>query len=155
MMAKKLAMVAVLAAAAYGGAKWKQRHDAYDGRGASLATNRFWIDHAPVNERDRFNVFVVHTPEGLGAFAEETQWNGQIERFRFDMDGNTIHAAFPWTDTREDIEVDARPCHEQGMDYCLELTGSSHGVGRYYSLIGWERKSGEDIEAFKTRAFAR
>jgi hypothetical protein len=155
MMAKKLAMVAVLAVAAYGGAKWKQRHDAHDGRGRSLATNRFWIDHAPVNERDRFNVFVVHTPEGLGAFAEETQWKGQIERFRFDMDGNTIHAAFPWTDTREDIKVDARPCHEQGMDYCLELTGSSHGVARYYSLIGWERKSGEDIEAFKTRAFAR
>jgi hypothetical protein len=108
-----------------------------------------------VNERDPFNVFVVHTPESIGGFAEETQWKGQIERFRFDMDGTTIHAVFPWTDTHEDIKVDARPCHEQGMDYCLELSGSSHGVSRYYSRTGWERKSGEDIEAFKTRAFAR
>ena len=58
-------------------------------------------------------------------------------------------------DTREDIKVDARPCHEQGMDYCVELSGSSHGVSRYYSPTGCERKSGEDIEAFKARAFAR
>ena len=152
---KKLVLVAVLAAAAYGGMTWKQRHDAYDGRGRSLAVNRFWVDHAPVSERDPFNVFVVHTPEGIGAFAEETRWKGQIERFRFDLDGDTIHAAFPWTDTREDIKVDARPCHEQGMDYCLEMIGSSHGVKRYYSLIGWERKSGEEIDAFKARAFAR
>jgi hypothetical protein len=41
------------------------------------------------------------------------------------------------------------------MDFCLELSGSSHGVRHYYSMTGWERKSGEDIEAFKARAFAR
>ena len=148
---KKLAMVAVLAAAAFGGMKWQQRHE--DGRrGRSLALNRFWVDHAPTGERDPFNVFVIHT-EGLGGFAEETQWKGQIERFRFDIQGNTVHAVFPWTDTHEDFKVDARPCHEQGMDYCLELSGSNHGVSHYSSRVGWERKSGEDIEAFKARAF--
>ena len=149
---KKLMTVAVIAAAAYGGVKWSQRHDTQ--RGRSLAMNRFWVDHLPANERDPFNVFVAHT-EGIGGFAEETQWKGQIERFRFDIHGNTIHAVFPWTDTREDIKVDAKPCHEQGMDYCLELTGSKHGVSRYYSRVGWERKSGEDIEAFAARAFTR
>jgi hypothetical protein len=149
---KKLVMVAVLAATTYGGVKWKQQHD---GRGRSVAMNRFWVDHLPTNERDRFNVFVVNTPEGLGAFAEETQWKGQIERFRFDVHGNTIQAVFPWTVTREDFKVVAKPCHEQGMDYCLELTGSGHGVNRYYSRVGWERKGGEDVEAFKARAFAR
>ncbi len=152
---KTLVMVAALAAAAYGGMKWKQRHDTCDGRGRSLVLNRFWVDHAPIDERDQFNVFVAHTPESLGGFAVETQWKGQIERFRFDVDGNTIHAVFPWSGTSEDIKVDARPCHEQGMDYCLELSGSSHGVSRYYSRTGWQRKSGEDIEAFKARAFAR
>jgi hypothetical protein len=152
---QKLVIVAVLAAAAYGGMKWKRTHETHDGGGRSIATNRFWIDHAPANERDPFKVFVVHTPESIGGFAEETQWKGQIERFRFDIEGNTIHAVFPWTDTREDIKVDARPCHEQGMDFCLELSGSSHGVTRYYSMTGWERKSGENIEAFKARAFAR
>jgi len=152
---KNLVMVAALGTIAYGGLKWQQRHETQDGRRKSLAVNRFWIDHAPTNEKDPFNVFVVHTPESIGGFAEETQWKGQIERFRFDIHGNTIHAVFPWTDTTEDIKVDARPCHEQGMDYCLELSGSSHGVKRYYSRTGWERKSGEDIEAFKARAFAR
>ena len=148
-------MVAVLAAVAYGGVNWSQRHDTSDGHRRNLAINRFWVDHVPVDERDPFNVFVVHTPESIGAFAEETRWKGQIERFRFEADGNTIHAVFPWTGTREDFKVDARPCNEQGMDYCLELSGSSHGVRRYYSRFGWERKGGEDIETFKARAFAR
>jgi hypothetical protein len=152
---RKLAIVAVLAAAAYGGMKWTQRHDTEDGGRNSLALNRFWVDHAPAGERDPFNVFVAHSPESIGGFAEETIWKGQIERFRFDIEGTTIHAVFPWTDTREDIKIDARPCHEQGMDYCLELSGSSHGVSRYYSRNGWERRSDEDIEAFKARAFAR
>ena len=146
---KKLVIVMILAAAAYGGMRWQQ--DAPDRGNRSLAVNRFWVDHAPANERDPFNVFVVHVPEGIGAFAEETQWKGQIERFRFDMDGNTIHAVFPWTGTREDIKVDAHPCHEQDMDFCLELSGSSHGVTRYFSRTGWERKGDEDIEAFKAR----
>ena len=151
---QKLVMAAALAALALGGWKWQHQHETQDGRGKNLAVNRFWIDHAPTNERDPFNVFVVHTPESMGGFAEETQRKGQIERFRFDIHGNMIHAVFPWSNTTEDIKVDARPCHEQGMDYCLELGGSSHGVKRYYSRTGWERKSGEDIEAFKARAFA-
>jgi hypothetical protein len=41
------------------------------------------------------------------------------------------------------------------LAYCLELTGTSHGVGLDYSRTGWERKSGEEIEAFKAHAFAR
>lgn len=150
---KKLVLVAVLVAAGYGGVTWTQRHETHERRGRSLVLNRFWVDHTPASERDAFNVFVVHTPESIGGFAEETQWKGQIERFRFYLDGKTIHAVFPWTDTREDIQVEARPCHEQGMDYCLELSGSSHGVSRYYSRIGWERRGGEDIDAFKARAF--
>jgi hypothetical protein len=149
---KNLVLVGVLAAAAYGG--WRWQHTASDGGRRNLAFNRFWVDHTPANERDLFNVFVVHIPEGFGAFAEETQWKGQIERFRFDLDGEVVHAVFPWSGNQEDIKVSARPCHEQGMDYCLEVTGSKHGVGRYYSRVGWGRKGGEDIEAFKARAFA-
>jgi hypothetical protein len=149
---KKLAMVAVLAAAVVGGLRWQQRHDTDGRKGRSIVLNRFWVDHLPTGERDPFKVFVLNI-EGMGAFADETQWKGQIERFRFDIDGNTVHAVFPWTDTREDIKIHARPCQEQGMDYCLELTGSSRGVQRYYSRKGWQRRSDEDVEAFKARAF--
>ena len=149
---KKLVLVMVLVAAAVGGMKWQQRHATDGRRGPSIVLNRFWVDHLPTGERDPFKVFVLNV-EGIGAFAEETQWKGQIERFRFDMDGNTVHAVFPWTDTREDMKINARPCQEQGMDYCLELSGSSRGVKRYYSRKGWQRRDGEDIEAFEARAF--
>jgi hypothetical protein len=148
---RKLALVMVVAAAVVGGLKWHERH-ATDGS-RNIAVNRFWVDHLPTGERDPFKVFVINAPEGFGAFADETEWKGQIERFRFDMDGNTVHAVFPWTDTREDIKVTARTCQEQGMDYCLELSGSSRGVKRYYSRKGWTRRDGEDVEAFKARAF--
>jgi hypothetical protein len=150
---KKLMVAGVLAAVAFGG--WRWQHASHDGHRRNLAINRFWVDHLPANERDVFNVFVANAPEGLGGFAEETMWKGQIERFRFDIDGDKIHAVFPWSDTTEDIKLNARPCHEQGMDYCLELSGSTHGVKRYYSRTGWTRKSGEDVDAFKARAFAR
>ncbi|HTR54421.1 MAG TPA: hypothetical protein VMJ10_27200 [Kofleriaceae bacterium] len=151
---RNLTLAACLVAVGYGGWRWKHGADT-DTRARNLAVNRFWVDHMPANERDPFKVFVVSTPEGLGGFAEETQWRGQIERFRFDIDGNVIHAVFPWSGTREDITVNARPCDEQGMDYCLELSGSSHGVTHYYSLTGWERKPAEDLDALVPRVLAR
>ena len=149
---RKLLVVATLAVAAFAG--WRWQHRATEGRSRQLALNRLWIDHLPSSERDPFNVFVAHTPEGLGGFAEETQWHGQIERFRFDVAGNVIHAVFPWSGTREDITVRARPCQEADMDYCLEVSGSSHGVAHYYSRVGWERKDGEDLDALVARAIA-
>ena len=39
---------------------------------------------------------------------------------------------------REKLTVDARPCRDNGMDFCLDVTGSSRGVKRYYSKKGWE-----------------
>jgi hypothetical protein len=150
---KKLMVAGVLVAAVFGG--WRWRHTATDGHGRNLAINRLWVDHLPANERDVFNVFIVHAPEGMGGgvggFAEETMWKGQIERFRFDIDADTLHAVFPWTDTHEDIKLTARPCHEQGMEYCLELSGTSHGVSRYYSRTGWKLRAGEDVDALKAR----
>ncbi|HEY4181232.1 MAG TPA: hypothetical protein VGM90_30515 [Kofleriaceae bacterium] len=146
---KKIAMATLLAAAVFGGVKWAR----HDDRGRNIATNRLWIDHLPTSDRDPFHVFFAHT-EGIGGFADETMWRGQIERFRFELEGNTLHAVFPWSNTIEDITVSARACHEQDMDYCLEISGSSHGVKRYYSRKGWERRGAEDLEALETRALA-
>jgi hypothetical protein len=151
---RKILIAASVLALSYGSWRWHSSRDTSTAQ-RNLAMNRFWIDHAPANERDTFNVFVLHAPEGIGGFAEETQWRGQIERFRFDVEGNVIHAVFPWSGTHEDITVDARPCHEQDMDFCLKLSGSSHGVSQYYSRTGWERKGSEDIDAFVARALGR
>ncbi len=144
---KKLVLMAVLGVMVYGGWRW-QRETPSDSK-ASLAFNRFWVDHLPTGERDPFNVLVMSTPESIGGFAEETMWNGKIERFRFVADGDTIRAVFPYTGDREQLTVKATACDEADMDYCLEITGSKRGVSRYYSRSGWERRGVADIEAFR------
>src|SRR6478735_5560350 len=102
---KKLFLAAGVAAMVYGGWRWQsQDRD----RHKTEVYNRLWIDHIPTSERDPFNVFVAHTPEGIGGFAEETQWRGQIERFRFQPAPGEIRAVFPWTGDHETIKVEAK-----------------------------------------------
>lgn len=150
---RKLLVVASIVAITY--AAWSWQHGAADGAPRNVAFDRLWVDHVPTGERDPFNVFFAHTSPGFGGFAEETQWRGQMERFRFESEGDVIHAVFPWSRTREDITVRARPCQEHDMDYCLDMSGSSHGVHRYYSMVGWERRNGEDFDALYTRVFGK
>lgn len=142
---KKLVLAAMLAAVAYGG--WRWRHAApVDTSGPKLVFNRLWIDHLPSNERDPFHVFIASTPESIGGFAEETVWHGQMERFRFETAGDSIHAIFPWTGDREKLTLKATRCEEADMDFCLEISGSKHGVSHYYSRTGWERR-GDGIDS--------
>jgi hypothetical protein len=145
---KKLALAAVLVTMAYVG--WRWQHAApVEMSGRKLVFNRIWVDHLPANERDPFNVFLISGSRPFGVFAEETKWRGQIERFRFDTDGKVIRAVFPWSGDREQITANARPCDEADMDFCLEIKGSKHGVGRYYSRKGWERQGGDEEAAIR------
>ena len=150
---KKLFLAAGVVAMVYGGWRW-QSHPERD-RNKVSAYNKLWIDHLPTSERDPFQVFVAHTPEGLGGFAEETIWRGQIERFRFEAAPGEIRAVFPWTNDRETIKVEAKRCDVEGFDYCLEMTGSTHGVKRYYSRRQWERRGLDDIDAIRAELFKR
>jgi hypothetical protein len=145
---KKLLLAAGLATVVYGGWQWQHRDTQRDGTKIEVY-NRLWIDHIPLNERDAFQVFIAHTPEGIGGFAEETQWRGQIERFRFQPAPGEIRAVFPWTNDRETIKVEAKKCDAEGFDYCLELTGSNHGVKKYYSRKQWARRGFDDIDAIR------
>jgi hypothetical protein len=144
---KKLVLAVILATMAYVGWRW-QHAASVETPSRKLVFNRMWVDHMPANERDTFNVFLIarpgSRPGSFGAFGEETRWHGQIERFRFDTDGGKIHAVFPWTGDREQFTVNATPCNEADMDFCLEITGSKHGVSRYYSRKGWERNDVDD-----------
>jgi hypothetical protein len=150
---KKLFLTAGVAAMVYGGWRWQSHHDR--DRHKVDAYNKLWIDHHPTSERDPFNVFVAHTPEGLGGFAEETIWRGQIERFRFEPGTGEIHAFFPWTGDSETIKLEAKRCDADGFDYCLEMTGSSHGVKKYYSRKQWERRGFDDIDAIRAELLKR
>lgn len=148
---RKLIVVAAIAAAGYGVARWQ--HDEPTDQGRGLAYNRMWIDHMPTGERDPFHVFAVFRPYAQGGFAVETRWHGEVERFRFEGEGDTIHAVFPWQGDREKIVLRAYRCDEADMDFCLEMTGSKRGTKKYYSRSGWERRSVDDVETFKRSLF--
>ena len=148
---KKLILAVVLATLAYGGYRWQ--HEPAETSNRHLVFNRIWVDHLPTTEKDPFHVFGAFRPYAQGGFAVETRWHGEVERFRFEVDGEEIHAVFPWTGDREQIKVHAYRCQEHDMDFCLEMTGSKRGTQKYYSRSGWERRNVDDVETFRSSLF--
>ncbi len=139
-MKKTLLVVALVSTASYAG--WKLTRDG-DGSPATTAsdvkaTDRVWIDKLPRSEREMFNVFLAITDESLGVFQTTSVWKGSYEAFQFEAHGNELRVKFPQDGAKEKLTVSARKCSEAGMDYCLEITGSSRGVKKYYSREGWE-----------------
>ena len=124
---------------------------------AKLALDRVWIDHIPLSERDKFNVFLLIGDESMGMYQNTSRWQGAYEAFRFEANGNEVRMTFPQTGTKEKVISTATPCHENRMDYCLVLDGGSHGVKKYYSKKGWEIDAGrgdtkEQIDAIERSA---
>jgi hypothetical protein len=150
-MKKALLALVAIAGAGYGVARWRsdapvRKHD------KGLVTDRLWIDHMPRGERDVIQVFVAQANDPgrdgpVGAFAANSRWKLDAELFRFEQHGNELRIVFPQTGTRERVRATATECNRNGMDYCLELEGASHGVKRYYSREGWEIGSVRDIDA--------
>ena len=104
----------------------------------SLVVDRLWIDHLPRNDRDTVNIFLAIDEESVGVFQATSAWHGVFDIFRFEHDGDQLRLVFPQDGTREKVRARARRCDAGEMDFCLELTGSGHGVKRYYSRKGWE-----------------
>lgn len=142
---KKAMIVIGIGVVGVGGWRW---HHANVRPAAGLAYNRMWVDHMPQNESDAFDALVLDWPEGLGASGKESRWHGEVERFYFDAEGNTVRAVFPWSSDREQVTIHAASCNEHGMDYCLDVTDSKHLVTRYYSRAHWGRKTVGDVAAF-------
>jgi len=152
---KKLVLVAGLAVVGFGG--WRllahrAQDVAADDSDARLLTDRLWIDHIPRNERDTINVFAVLSDQSIGVFEAVSAWQGQFEGFRYEGRRGDLMLVFPQTGKKEKVRAKARECDEQGMDYCLELSGSDHGVKRYYSQKGWELRGVHDAAAIEARA---
>ena len=142
---KKVMAFAVLATMTYAGWCWQQSEST--ARKPSILFNRFWIDHAPQGEKDTVRVFALMRPEADGVFADQNMWRLELERFRYEAEGDQIHAIFPYSATRENFTAKATRCDEADWDFCLELTGTSHGTTRYYSRLGWERHD-RSVEQF-------
>ncbi|HEY1556673.1 MAG TPA: hypothetical protein VGF94_17680 [Kofleriaceae bacterium] len=145
---RKLVLVVVIAGLGFGAWKWHARATARATHGeAKLVQNRLWIDHVPKNDRDTFQVFATLSDEGIGIFQATSAWKGGYEAFQYEANGDELRAVYPQTGDKEKLHATARRCNDGGMDYCLELSGSSRGVQKYYSLEGWELDSLADEQA--------
>jgi len=139
---KKLLVVAVIASAAgYGVYRW-QRSDApapiAAKSDAKLVKDRLWVDHIPRSDRDTIQVFAALSEDPVGVFQSASMWKGQYELFRYESNGEEFRIVYPQDGKRESVKLVATECNQNGMDYCLEVKGSSRGTKRYYSMEGWE-----------------
>lgn len=141
---KKLLVLAVLVTGTYVGWRW---HAAPAAAPSNVMMNRFWVDHLPTGEKDTIRVFALWAPESFGVFADQNHWRVELERFRYEADGDQVRAVFPLSGDREEITVKATRCHEDDWDFCLDMQGSKHGTTRYYSRLGWERHD-RSVEQF-------
>jgi hypothetical protein len=144
---KKLVLLAAVVGIAYGGWKWKTSSPAVSDRAGIKVTDRFWIDRLPRDERDKINIFATISRQPVGIYEVRSMWTGAFEAFRYELSGNELRVLFPQTNTREKLTVNARRCNEKGMDFCLDVSGGSHGVQHYYSREGWEIRDLGDVEA--------
>lgn len=150
---KAFMVAAALAAGGYATYHWQAGDDSTPAmREAkdSVVQDRLWIDHLPRNERDTIQVFIALTQQPIGGFQAASQWTGKYELFRYEKTGGEIRAVFPQSGSRETIKVKVSECDGGWMDYCLELTGSSHGVKRYYSREDWVIGSMPDATQLST-----
>ncbi len=148
---KKLALIPVLAAVVYGGYRMRAHETAHT---TVDVRDRVWIDHLPRNDRDTINVFALLTQQPVGIFQATSAWKGGFEAFRYEKQGNEIRALFPQNGDRERITVSECPCDVRGMDYCLEVSGSSRGVKKYYSRKDWIIESRDQVDGVVQHALS-
>jgi hypothetical protein len=155
---KKVLIVAALAALAYGGVRmlWGHGDEAAPAEAVAtddrLALDRLWVDHMPRNERDVFHLFAAITEEPIGIFQATSVWKGSFEMFRYEAHGDELRILFPQDGSREKTKVKATACSTRDWDYCLEISGSSRGVKKYYSREGWELDGVHGVGELRDRA---
>jgi hypothetical protein len=136
-MMKAILVLGLAAAAGYGVWWWRDSAPA-PAHDEKLVLDRIWIDHVPRSDRDVIQVFAALSDEAFGVFNATSQWRGSFEIFRHEARGEEIRVMYPQTGEREKIRAKATRCDQREMDYCLELSGASRGVKKYYSRKGWE-----------------
>jgi hypothetical protein len=158
-MKKPLVILALMGTVSYGAYRMIGSDDAKSEApvvqdGEQLVLDRIWIDHIPKNDRDTIQVFAAISEEPFGIFQAASSWKGNYELFRYESNGNTLRIVYPQSNDRETVKHNARRCTENQMDFCLELSGGSRGVKRYYSRKGWEIENVSSVSDLHDRADA-
>ena len=133
---KKLLLVLLVVGAA--GALWRVR--TADAPNPKLVFDRFWVDHQPRDPKEKFKVFFIDGGEPFGRFVDRTMWTGVWDLFHYHVvprDNGVVDAYFGSSNEWQRLRYTARPCHENGFDFCLDVSGNSRGVHRYFSKKEW------------------
>ena len=153
-MKKALLGMVAIAGVSYGAYRWRSEPAPAAKHRDDLVTDRLWIDHMPRGERDMFNILALLDDDAVGVFQKMSAWVGEYEGFRFEANEGELRVVYPQSGKRETVRVRARTCNENGMDFCLEISGASRGVKKYYSREGWEIGAAHDLETVKQRVEA-
>jgi hypothetical protein len=134
---KKLAAVALVAVGVV--SAWQLRGgDDAPPDSSNPVLDRIWVDKLPTTERETFNIFVVLEDDEFGVFDSRSMWKGHFEFFKVkDVKQGHVRIHYPQTGETETLHGKVRRCSERDFDYCLELTGGSRGVTRYFSKEEW------------------
>jgi hypothetical protein len=140
---KKLALALLVLTV---GVTWRtMRHDAVDPK---LIFDRFWVDHEPRDRHEKFQAMFVSGEHPFGHFATRTVWTGQWEGFHYHVvpkESGVLELLFGNTDERQRMRYSARPCRDNGFDFCLDVSGTSRGVRRYYSRKEWVAATEDEV----------
>jgi len=147
----KLVLVVVVASVVAFVALRRGGHEDVQTVDQNIVLDRIWIDHIPQNDRDMIQLFVAITEQPFGIFQKTSQWSGQYELFQYEANGNQLRIHYGQTGDKERVEAKATRCKEKGMDYCLELSGASRGVKKYYSMEGWVIDGTDSLEHLRQR----
>jgi hypothetical protein len=146
---KKLLVVVAIAAVGVG--VWRTRthsHESVDVQdGGGVIVDRLWIDHVPSHEREPFQILAMFSEHKVGVFQKLTAYIGQYEMFQYGNGG----WKYPQTRETDKVSIRVRTCNDDGMDYCMDITGNSRGVHRYYSRKDWVIKSLADEQALAAK----
>ncbi|HEY1812153.1 MAG TPA: hypothetical protein VGG74_07330 [Kofleriaceae bacterium] len=142
-------LLVVVAIAVIGVAAWRVRsHKSVDTQdGKSVLVDRLWLDHIPSHEREPFNILALFSEHSVGVFQKLTAYTGNYEMFQYGNGG----WKYPQTRETDSPTVRIRRCDDNGMDFCMDITGNSRGVHRYYSRKDWVIKSLADEQALAAK----
>ncbi len=122
---------------------WPRGEKALDRPDDTLAYDRLWIDHMPTSQTEFVDILFMstETKPRLGVFQHTSVWRGAYEVFVHERLGDgRLRLTYPQSRKSDEVTLRARRCDEKGFDYCLEVRGAAHGVGRYYSQRDWGRR---------------
>lgn len=125
-----------------------------EGTATSHLVDRLWIERMPVDDRDMVGklAFVRSVDHGaFGVHERGSVWRHHTEIFKWRLDGDRVHTAWPQSRRHVAVEVATRECEGEApepFELCLDLSdGKGHSITLYsrHSWVVRPRREGDDL----------